>query len=661
MNTPRVFILEIVANPKDKVSKEGSMSENLIHHCLRENFGFLTFRPGQEAVIESLLAERSALAIFPTGGGKSLCYQLPALLLNGLTVVISPLIALMKDQVDALKKRGIMAARLDSSIGPAEAQTIYRQLTDGSLKLLYIAPERLANERFLNRLRGREISLLAIDEAHCISEWGHNFRPEYLKIARMAEELKVGRVLALTATATPEVSDDIRRAFNIAEEDQTRTSFHRPNLHLAVSPCPAPKRRQLLLQRLRERSSGSTIVYVTLQKTAEEVAAFLSGEGVVARAYHAGMKNEERTAVQETFMAGRTNVVVATIAFGMGIDKADIRAVYHYNLPKTLENYMQEIGRAGRDGEDAHCEILACADDLTVLANFSYGDTPVPETLGDLVEHLLGQGESFDVSHFELAGLFDIRPLVISTIFTYLELRGILRATGPFYDSYKLRLNRPLEAICADFDLQRAAFLRELFATARPGRVWSHLNPDESAAALNQARGRITAAIGYLEEKGELTVQAAGLRHGYRLHGPVSNPQGLIADLQETFAQRERRDIARLRGVLAYAEQEGCLTRHLLEYFGEAVASDCEDCSRCRSGEGQRLPRTAPLEPGAGEAETARRVRAENHPTLAHPRQLARFLCGITSPAASHDKLNRHPDFGALGEIPFQRILGMVE
>ena len=636
------------------------MSQDTIHHCLKEQFGFSQFRPGQQTVIECLLAGRSALAIFPTGGGKSLCYQLPALLLDGLTLVISPLIALMKDQVDALRERGIMAARLDSSIGPAEAQAIWRQLSDGSLKLLYIAPERLANERFLNRLQGRPIALLAIDEAHCISEWGHNFRPEYLKIARMARELKVGRVLALTATATPDVAADIRRAFAIADGDETRTSFHRPNLHLNVTPSPAPERRTLLLQRLRRRPPGPTIVYVTLQKTAEDVAAFLASEGVAARAYHAGMKDEERTAVQETFMAGDLNVVVATIAFGMGIDKADIRAVYHYNLPKTLENYMQEIGRAGRDGQDAHCEILACADDLTVLANFSYGDTPVPEALANLVEHLLGQGDEFDVSHFELSALFDIRPLVISTVFTYLELRGILHATGPFYGSYKVKLNRPLEAICAGFDPPRAAFLQDLFATAKPGRIWMQIDPGDSAAALNQSRGRITAAVGFLEEKGELTVQAAGLRHGYRRQRPVSDPKQLIDDLQNTFAQRESRDIARLRKVLAYGEQNSCLTRHLLDYFGETSSGDCGDCSRCRTGSAQRLSRTAPLEPGAAEAEIANRVKGENHTPLAHPRQMARFLCGITSPAATRAKLNRHPDFGALGEFPFQKVLAMV-
>ncbi len=636
------------------------MSETPSHRCLQKNFGFSTFRPGQEAVIDCLLAGRSSLAIFPTGGGKSLCYQLPGLLLDGLTLVISPLIALMKDQVDALRKRGIMAARLDSSIGPAEAQNIYRQLADGSLKLLYIAPERLANERFLKRLQGRPIALLAIDEAHCISEWGHNFRPEYMKIARLAQELKVGRVLALTATATPAVAADIRRAFNITEDDQIRTSFHRPNLHLVVTPCPAPKRRHQLLQRLRERPSEPGIIYVTLQKTAELVANFLSAEGVTARAYHAGMKPEERTTVQDAFMSGELQLVVATIAFGMGIDKADIRAIYHYNLPKTLENYMQEIGRAGRDGQDAHCEILACADDLTVLANFSYGDTPIPEALAALVEHLLSQGEVFDVSLFELSGLYDIRPLVIATVFTYLEMHGVLRATGPFYDSYKVKLNRSLEDICADFDPDRAAFLRELIATAKQGRVWAHLNPDESATALDQPRGRITAAIGYLEEKGELTTQVTGLRHGYRIHQPSSDRPKLIADLQKTFAQKEQQNITRLRGVLAYAEQNSCLTRQLLDYFGEKSDSDCNDCSRCQKGEGQKLPRTAPLETGAAEAEIAQRLRAEDHASLSHPRQLARFLCGITSPAVTRAKLSRHTDFGALGAFPFRKVLEML-
>ncbi len=204
------------------------------------------------------------------------------------------------------------------------------------------------------------------------------------------------------------------------------------------------------------------------------------------------------------------------------------------------------------------------------------------------------------------------------------------------------------------------ACAQDLFATAKTGRTWVHLNPDESAATLDQPRARITAAIGYLEEKGELTTQVTGLRHGFRLLEQTLDPDKLIADLQKNFADRERQNISRLRRVLAYAEQTGCLTRQLLEYFGENSESDCNDCSRCRHGEGQGLPRTAPLEPGASERAIANRLRAENHSALAHPRQLARFLCGISSPASTRAKLSRHPDFGTLGTFPFQKILKML-
>src|SRR5215203_5852556 len=231
---------------------------------LEASFGFGAFRPGQEQVVGALLAGRSALAVFPTGAGKSLCYQLPALLLDGLTIVVSPLIALMKDQIDFLERRGIEAARLDSSLGADEQRAIYERLRAGSLKLLYVAPERFNNERFLAQLARTPIALFAVDEAHCISEWGHNFRPDYLKLAERARELEAERVLALTATATPVVVADIRAGFDIAEDDVVRTGFYRPNLNLMITPAKSDERQRLLVARLRERPPGSTIVYVTL-------------------------------------------------------------------------------------------------------------------------------------------------------------------------------------------------------------------------------------------------------------------------------------------------------------------------------------------------------------------------------------------------------------
>ncbi|HBO46203.1 MAG TPA: RecQ family ATP-dependent DNA helicase, partial [Planctomycetaceae bacterium] len=302
---------------------------------LKQVFRFDSLRPGQESAIAALLVGRSVLAIFPTGGGKSLCYQLPSLLLDGLTVVLSPLIALMKDQIDFLASRGVPAARLDSSLSRDETIAVYDGLNAGRIKLLYVSPERLGNERFLAWIERRKIALLAVDEAHCISEWGHNFRPDYLKIARLAKQLKVERVLALTATATPHVARDIAREFNIAEQDAIQTGFYRPNLRLYVSPCRPAAKDDHLLARLGERPPGPTIVYVTLQRTAEDVTAFLNAHGFDARPYHAGMETDDRNAVQDAFMKSDRMIVAATIAFGMGIDKADIRYVYHYNLPKA--------------------------------------------------------------------------------------------------------------------------------------------------------------------------------------------------------------------------------------------------------------------------------------------------------------------------------------
>ncbi len=395
---------------------------------LAARFGFDGFRPGQEQVVEALLAGRSALAVFPTGAGKSLCYQLPALLLDGVTVVVSPLIALMKDQVDFMAERGIEAARIDSSLGPDEVRDVSARLRAGTLKLLYVAPERFNNERFLALLGGIPIALFAVDEAHCISEWGHNFRPDYLKLAVRARELGAERVLALTATATPAVVADIRAGFEIDEADSVVTGFYRPNLTLLTTPSSARSRDQLLIDRLRERPAGSTIVYVTLQRTAFRIAALLAAAGIPARAYHAGMSTEDRVAVQEWWKGSAENVVVATIAFGMGIDKADVRYVYHFNLPKGLESYSQEIGRAGRDGAPSTCELFACADDVPTLENFAYGDTPTRESLEGLLEEVFGHevGVPFAVSEYELSTRYDIRGLVLKTTLTYLELDGLL-------------------------------------------------------------------------------------------------------------------------------------------------------------------------------------------------------------------------------------------
>ena len=662
---------------------------------LERSFGHTAFREGQEQVIETLLVGRSALALFPTGAGKSLCYQLPSLLMDGLTVVISPLIALMKDQVEVLQSRGIAAARLDSSLSAAEAAEVYDGIRSGTLKLLYIAPERLLNEQFVARLARARVAMMAVDEAHCISEWGHNFRPEYLRLAHVAKELGICPVLALTATATPAVAADIRRAFDIAAADHVQNSFLRPNLSYRITPCSAGDRLEVLTNRLLERRE-TAIVYVTLQKTAEEVASHLKKSGLKALAYHAGLPDEQRHEAQDAFMGGDADTIVATIAFGMGIDKADIRGVYHYNLPKTLENYAQETGRAGRDGKPSVCELLACTDDRIVLDNFTYGDTPTPQAIRHLLDELLSPGASglspgasgtasgageFDISLYDLAQATDIRPLVIETVLTHLELAGVLRPLGSFYASYQFRLLASEAAVLDGHTPDRQAFLKRLLHAGKRGTKWTTLSPDEAAATLDEPRDRILKALTWLADSGHIELKPSGSRQRYRLEAdpagrdPEQLAQSLQESMQELFAVRESRDLERLQGVLDFAGHRGCLTRRLLQYFGEesgdeAVAG-CGSCTSCHEAVSaaagkvgiapREIPASAVPSITAEQAAAVRSLVAEGRLSLRTPRQLARFLCGLTSPATTRERLGRHASFGVLARVPFAEVLAEAE
>jgi ATP-dependent DNA helicase RecQ len=600
------------------------------------------------------------LAIFPTGAGKSLCYQLPALILDGITLVISPLIALMKDQIDFLISHGVAAARLDSTLTLEESKQVHADLRAGTLKLLYIAPERLANERFLQTLRHLKIDMLAVDEAHCISEWGHAFRPDYLKLAALARDLKVGRVLALTATATPLVAAQIAKAFSIAEENIVQTGFYRPNLNLHVIPCESAKRSLILHNRILSRPRGPTIVYVTLQKTAEHIAEYLTNNGIPAECYHAGLDAETRHAVQDRFMSSPDAVVVATIAFGMGIDKRDIRYVFHYNLPKSLESYSQEIGRAGRDGKLSYCEMLASLDDVTVLENFTYGDTPTPQAVDSLVRHVLSRGEVFDLSMYDLSFEHDIRPIVIETILTYLELMGILESTGPFYSEYKFQPLTSGEQMLSQFDERRATFLKQIFKHAQKAQKWWHLKLDDVTAATGEPRERIVTALNYLEERGHLKLQVSGVRLGYRRKRMPDDVDATCEKLTKRFVDREERDAMRIAELLQFADSDTCRVRRLIAYFGQDLAKDCGHCDRCEGQPKGRIPVTHRHALGEHERKMLDKLAAERHTSLASPRQLARFLCGITSPQASRQRLGRHPLFGAWSGRPFKEVLEFV-
>jgi len=633
------FILRL---PREPVSDDAGE----VRELLRQYFGYDAFRPGQREVIDRLMAGRPVLAIFPTGGGKSLCYQLPALAIDGLTLVISPLIALMRDQVDSLRERGIAAARLDSTLDADEEKCLLSRLDAGEIRLLYVAPERFASERFRENLKRWKPQLAAIDEAHCIAEWGHNFRPDYLKLARALRRMKIPRVLALTATATPAVAREIRRFFRIASEDEIRLPFHRGNLELRVTPCTPDERKAILLERVRG-VEGALVVYVTRQETAEEVATYLCRHGEYARAYHAGLRSDFRARAQESFMAGETRVMVATIAFGMGIDKADIRGVIHYNLPKSPENLVQETGRAGRDGLPARCEILACAQDLTVLENFIHADVPGRRALGALLDRVLRLGPSFELSLHDLSRACDIRQTVVETVLAHLETDGMLTHIGRRHSAWRVRLLRTEEQILAGRAMAEARQLRKLLATAVEQRRWLMVD------ARTCGDPKVAERLRELALAGDATVEPRRVMHRYRLKANVIDVRATIDSIITRFERREREDLARLAMVVEYATQAGCLTLWLAKYFGATDAKPCGNCDRCRGHEPEKLSRPPAREPTDEEWQRITDLVQSRDSALGTARQLARFLCGMTSPATRY---TRDPRFGMLAGLPFHEV-----
>lgn len=330
---------------------------------LQTHFGYETFRTGQEQAISQVFDGQNTICVMPTGGGKSMCYQIPALVLEGTTIVVSPLISLMKDQVDALLAAGIPAAYINSSLGFEEVRETLYDVQRGAIKLLYIAPERLDSEMFLNELQGVQVPLIAVDEAHCISQWGHDFRPSYRLISRMAGLFPNNpTVLALTATATPQVREDICRILDIEEEHTVMTGFERANLTFSV--IRGQDRDRYVKEYVQKNENEAGIIYAATRKTVDSVYDMLIKKGVKAAKYHAGMPDQERKSGQERFLNDEVTVMVATNAFGMGIDKSNIRYVIHYQLPKNMESYYQEAGRAGRDGLPSECIVLYASQDV---------------------------------------------------------------------------------------------------------------------------------------------------------------------------------------------------------------------------------------------------------------------------------------------------------
>ncbi|QJQ94050.1 MULTISPECIES: ATP-dependent DNA helicase RecQ [Halomonadaceae] len=652
----------------------------MIQQTLQQVFGFDDFRPGQRAVVEAVVTGRSAAAIFPTGSGKSLCYQLPALLLPHLTLVVSPLLALMQDQLAFLERHGIAAASIDSSQSRDEASQVMEAARRGELRILMISVERLKNERFRAFIRQIPISLLVIDEAHCISEWGHNFRPDYLKLPDYQREFAIPQALLLTATATPRVIDDMAKRFAIAPGDVSSTGFYRPNLNLLVRPVAAGHKLRALVEWLKprllpastQRPPQASIVYVTLQQSAERTAAYLSQAGLAATAYHAGLDAETRERIQRDFMTGRIPCIVATIAFGMGIDKADIRNVVHLDLPKSIENYSQEIGRAGRDGAAADCLMLAGRDNLTVLENFVYGDTPERTGIAQVIEELRdAEGGQWELMLNTLSLHANIRPLPLKTLLVQLELRGLIASRYAYFAEYRFKYLEEPDTLVARFAGERRDFVQAIVDSAPRARSWCTLDMEAlqrlgQERGLNTERARVITALEYVHDKGLIQLESKQMTEVYAVLRRDLDPGQLADELHVHFQKKEASEIARIHAMLELFESDTCLSQRLASYFGDDKAPQrCGHCSVC-AGHVASLPAPAPLAPLAEQpvdtlcSELLHRLGEQHARALASADLLTRFLCGIATPLFTRLKARQLPGFAALEAYPYAQVRAEV-
>jgi len=639
-----------------------------MHDTLQQVFGYPQFRLGQEETVSAVLAGRSAAAIFPTGSGKSLCYQLSAVLLPHLTLVVSPLLALMQDQLGFLQRHGISAGSIDSAQSRDDANDVMARARSGELKILMISVERLKNERFRNFLQSVQISLLVVDEAHCISEWGHNFRPDYLKLPDYQRQFKIPQALLLTATATPKVIADMQAKFAIAPGDVVTTGFYRPNLNLLVEPVSGTDKRRRLVQWMNERANQPSIVYVTLQKTAEQIAEHLNRNGIQAEAYHAGLPHDKREGIQQRFMGGRSNCIVATIAFGMGIDKSDIRNVVHFDLPKSIENYSQEIGRAGRDGQPSDCLVLANRDSLNVLENFVYGDTPEQQGIRRVLEDLQA-ARSEGQWEFLLRSLSDhsnIRELPLKTLLVQLELKGVIAPRYAFYAEYRFKYLIEPEALLARFSGERQQFVAAIIQVCKRAKTWATVDFDALYQQHNAERNRVVKALDYFQEQGLIELESKQMTEVYSLLNTDFDPLVLSAELYTGFKQHEVTEVARIHAMLDLFATEQCLGQRLAQYFGDEKAPErCGHCSVCH-GHVAHLPSPPALPPLVdknfmGLCGDFIHRHHEHTGELPGAERLTRFLGGISVPLFTKLKARGIPGFAALEDYPYADVRSWSE
>ena len=564
-----------------------------LKELLKIHFGYESFRPGQEIAIDNILNHKNTVVVLPTGGGKSLIYQLPALILEGVTIVISPLIALMKDQVDSLDKVGIPATFINSSISPDETEKRMTRIKNGFYKIVYIAPERFYNQAFISELKNIKVSLFAIDEAHCISQWGHDFRPSYMRLKEAIKFVGSPVVVALTATATPEVRDDIVKQLAFQDSELVITGFARPNLQFAVMPATNGQKIETIVNLLTTNQElGSGIIYVGTRAKADEIAEVLVDHDVKAVVYHAGMDSESRNWVQEKFMKGEAQVVIATNAFGLGINKKDIRFVVHHDLPGTIEAYYQEAGRAGRDGKPSFCLLFYHPQDRYLREFFIKGDNPDPKMIIEIYDFLLRRAgleidseASILITYAEIGqNLSDSVPeMAIGTTLKILEKEGYISRPNEKNSNSFLKAKKDWAEITASIGKRAKSQLEIVEKLGEKYhqdlvRGWE-FNPEEVAIVLKVKKDSLLRAVKKLAEK-DLVEYKPPFRGTEIKILKVVEAEDINLDFKALKAKADRA-YEKLNEMENYVYHLGCRQEYILKYFGDKTAKPCGKCDSC--------------------------------------------------------------------------------
>lgn len=625
-----------------------------IHEILKNHFGYASFRPGQEQPITHVINKNNALIVMPTGGGKSLCFQVPALYFKGITLVVSPLIALMKDQVDQLNKLKIPATFINSSISASEQSQRLQNMRNGQYKIVYIAPERFASNYFMQTLSQVKIALFAIDEAHCISQWGHDFRPSFLHLKQAIKQLENPPVIALTATATKKVQADIIAQLNLNKIETFVSGFDRPNLKYFSVPLNEEKKKKELL-RIIKSIKGSGVVYATTKKTVEDISTHLQNNGLHAQGYHAGMEKEQRSQIQNDWISNKTAIIVATNAFGMGIDKADVRFVIHYNAPGSMEAYYQEAGRAGRNGKNAFCLLFHSYRDRRIQEFLIENSFPSEGNIRLLYSFLFSLNQHhIHLTHKELAQRSGMHEMQVGAAIKLMERYGILERMSHSVTSFQAKLlvsfERALSATKRSENQQK--IITYLNHTAHESHPLEH-----TLSKLEMSSSQFSTTIAALVKKKLIFYAPPFKGRGITLLQNKMEWDQVPIDWKAYHTQ-QKGQFAKLDEVEAYTKSTICRRKHILAYFGAQYKK--ENCGACDICLEWRSPEADAEEDNSNDNLKVITSAVREFDGVFGITTIANILKGNSEQRFSKRRIDENAYFGTLSKLELKHIIKLI-